>query len=33
MGLEPFLLMSQSERNMWDEMEDNCAMDCIECGS
>lgn len=33
MGLEPFLLMSQSERNMWDEMEDNCTMDCIECGS
>lgn len=33
MGLEPFLLMSQSERNMWAEMEDNRTMDCIECGS
>jgi len=33
MGLEPFLLMSQSERNMWPEMETNRVMDCIECGS
>ena len=33
MGLEPFLLMSQSERNMWPEMEENRTMDCIECGS
>ncbi len=33
MGLEPFLLMSQSERNMWPEMESNRVMDCIECGS
>ncbi|MCE5330521.1 MAG: electron transport complex subunit RsxC [Bacteroidales bacterium] len=33
MGLEPFLLMNQSERNMWAEMEDNRTMDCIECGS
>jgi electron transport complex protein RnfC len=33
MGLEPFLLMAQSERNMWKEMEDNRTMDCIECGS
>ncbi len=33
MGLEPYLLMSQSERNMWPEMEDNRVMDCIECGS
>lgn len=33
MGLEPFLLMSQSERNMWPEMESNRTMDCIECGS
>lgn len=33
MGLEPFLLMNQSERNMWPEMEDNRTMDCIECGS
>ena len=33
MGLEPFLLMNQSERNMWPEMEANRTMDCIECGS
>lgn len=33
MGLEPFLLMAQSERNMWPEMEANRVMDCIECGS
>lgn len=33
MGLEPFLLMAQSERNMWTEMESNRTMDCIECGS
>ncbi|MPM76267.1 Electron transport complex subunit RnfC [bioreactor metagenome] len=33
MGLEPFLLMAQSERNMWPEMETNRVMDCIECGS
>ena len=33
MGLEPFLLMAQSERNMWPEMETDRVMDCIECGS
>ncbi|MDD3079647.1 MAG: electron transport complex subunit RsxC [Paludibacter sp.] len=33
MGLEPYLLMTQSERNMWPEMEGNRVMDCIECGS
>lgn len=33
MGLEPYLLMAQSERNMWPEMESNRTMDCIECGS
>lgn len=33
MGLEPYLLMNQSERNMWPEMEVNRTMDCIECGS
>lgn len=32
MGLEPFLLMSQSERSMWTEMENERVMDCIECG-
>lgn len=33
MGLEPYLLMAQSERNMWLEMETDRVMDCIECGS
>lgn len=33
MGLEPFLLMNQSERSMWSEMEGDRVMDCIECGS
>ncbi|MDD4199448.1 MAG: electron transport complex subunit RsxC, partial [Paludibacter sp.] len=33
MGLEPFLLMAESERNMWPEMESDQVMDCIECGS
>lgn len=33
MGLEPYLLMAQSERNMWPEMEVDRVMDCIECGS
>jgi Na+-translocating ferredoxin:NAD+ oxidoreductase subunit C len=33
MGLEPYLLMPQSERNMWPEMESDRVMDCIECGS
>lgn len=33
MGLEPFLLMNQSERDMWPEMEKDRVMDCIECGS
>lgn len=33
MGLEPYLLMAQSERNMWSEMETDRVMDCIECGS
>lgn len=32
MGLEPYLLMKQSERSMWPEMEINRIMDCIECG-
>lgn len=33
MGLEPYLLMNQSEREMWPEMESDRVMDCIECGS
>lgn len=32
MGLEPFLLMKFGEREMWEEMENNMTMDCIECG-
>lgn len=32
MGLEPYLLMKQSENAMWTEMEQNRVMDCIECG-
>ena len=33
MGLEPYLLMNQSELFMWPEMEKNLVMACIECGS
>ncbi len=33
MGLEPFLLMSLSEREKWESMEKEKTMDCIECGS
>ena len=33
MGLEPYLLMTQAEKAMYDELEKNCVMDCIECGS
>jgi electron transport complex protein RnfC len=33
MGLEPYLLMTQAEKGMYDELEENCVMDCIECGS
>ena len=33
MGLEPYLLMSLSEKNLWDRLEKNYVMDCIECGS
>ena len=33
MGLEPYLLMAQGENKMWDEMESNRVLDCIECGS
>jgi electron transport complex protein RnfC len=33
MGLEPYLLMNQSVKEMWTEMESNRVMDCIECGS
>jgi electron transport complex protein RnfC len=33
MGLEPYLLMSMSERDMFERMEVEKVMDCIECGS
>lgn len=33
MGLEPFLLMTVSEKQIWDRAETEQIMDCIECGS
>ncbi len=33
MGLEPYLLSKQSQKQMWDELEQNRVTDCIECGS
>jgi len=33
MGLEPYLLMSLSEREYFDRMEREKVMDCMECGS
>jgi len=33
MGLEPYLLMTLSEKNMLDELAEHDVMDCIECGS
>ncbi len=33
MGLEPYLLMALSEKNMWDRVENEKVLDCIECGS
>lgn len=33
MGLEPFLLMTYGEKQMWGDAETNHVMDCIECGS
>lgn len=33
MGLEPFLLMTLSEKKIWDKTEEERVMDCIECGS
>lgn len=32
MGLEPYLLSKQAEKQMWEEMEQHDIMDCIECG-
>ncbi|MDR0295752.1 MAG: electron transport complex subunit RsxC [Prevotellaceae bacterium] len=31
-GLEPYLLIKQAQRNMYDELEANRLQDCIECG-
>lgn len=33
MGLEPYLLMTYSEKKMWEDNEKERVMDCIECGS
>ncbi len=33
MGLEPYLLMTLSEKQIFDRAEDEKIMDCIECGS
>lgn len=33
MGLEPYLLMTLSEKQIWDRAEYEYVMDCIECGS
>ncbi len=33
MGLEPYLLMTQSEKGLYEQMEKEKVMDCIECGS
>jgi len=33
MGLEPYLLMTLSQRTMTDEMKGGGVLDCIECGS
>lgn len=33
MGLEPYLLMTQAEKGMFDGLESDKVMDCIECGS
>ena len=33
MGLEPYLLMNLSEKEMFERMESERVLDCIECGS
>ncbi|MFA6402184.1 MAG: electron transport complex subunit RsxC [Salinivirgaceae bacterium] len=33
MGLEPYLLMTLSEKQIWDRSEKENTMDCMECGS
>jgi len=33
MGLSPYLLMTVSDKKIWDRAEEEKIMDCIECGS
>jgi len=33
MGLEPYLLMTVTDKQIWDRVEAERVMDCIECGS
>lgn len=33
MGLEPYLIYAQSKNEMFDDVENSDALDCIECGS
>jgi electron transport complex protein RnfC len=33
MGLEPYLLMTLSQKALFERMEQEKTMDCIECGS
>ncbi|HKK61444.1 MAG TPA: electron transport complex subunit RsxC [Bacteroidales bacterium] len=33
MGLEPYLLMTQTDKGMFEMLENDNVMDCIECGS
>lgn len=33
MGLEPYLLMTTTQKRLWERTEDERVMDCIECGS
>jgi len=33
MGLEPYLLLRMGQRMMFDKMEHERVLDCIECGS
>ncbi len=33
MGMEPYLLMTLAENQIWDRAEEERTMDCIECGS
>jgi electron transport complex protein RnfC len=33
MGLEPYLLMTLTEKGLWERVEKEKVLDCIECGS